>query len=399
MPISPEYLPSELHYIIPLAERHGTDARVAQYDRRLGRHVEYAETLTDDDIEPLRQLYAEISAKGHGPLISRWHQSHDCKGTCPPETTWPVYGLLCLFAQLGRLAIVPFSDGVVCPQETEEAGRPLDETTLEFDGPAFTDAALKAIPNLDKVEMLSLCDTAVTDKGFGELLRAQALVEVSIISDTLSDTVLQMLAQLPALRSLQIHRGPRIGDNGVRHLAGCVGLRELYLKETAVTDQGLRAIYGLPEVWSLILDGTAVSNDGCASLADMPRLSLLSLNRTRVAGHGLARLRDNEHFNAYLEETPTTDDGVIALAGHLSNLKLLSLNHTGVGDPAARALSRLLRLNDVRFSHTRLTDAGLSAFAGHPYLDVIYVEGCAVTRNAVKALKNASPRELTVYGP
>src|SRR5262245_27818351 len=114
MPISPEYIPSELHYIIPLAERHGSDARVAQYDSRLGRHVEYAETLTEDDIEPLRHLYAEISARGHCPLINRWHQSHDC---CPPETTWPVYGLLCLFAQLGRLGIAPFSDGAVCPQE------------------------------------------------------------------------------------------------------------------------------------------------------------------------------------------------------------------------------------------------------------------------------------------
>jgi hypothetical protein len=275
----------------------------------------------------------------------------------------------------------------------------MDETALECEGPAFTDAALEAIPNLDTVGMLALWDTAVTDTGFGELLRAHALVEVSITSDTLSDAVLRVLAQLPALRSLQIHRGPRIGDNGVRHLAGCVGLRELYLKETAVTDHGLKAICRLPEVWSLILDGTTVSDDGCASLAEMPRLSLLSLNRTRVAGHGLARLRDNEHFNAYLEETPATDEGVIALAGRLSNVMRLSLNRTGVGDPAARALSRLPRLSDVRLSHTRLTDAGLSAFAGHPSLEAVYVRGCAVTRGAVKALKKASPRELVVYGP
>ena len=74
----------------------------------------------------------------------------------------------------------------------------MDETALEYEGPAFTDAALKAIPNLDKVEMLALWDTAVTDTGFGELLRAHALVEVSITSDTLSGAVLQVLARLPA---------------------------------------------------------------------------------------------------------------------------------------------------------------------------------------------------------
>jgi hypothetical protein len=119
VPISPEYLPNELHYIIPLAERHGSDARVAQYDRRLGRHVQYGETLSQDEIEQLRQLYTEIVAKRHNPLINTWHQSQWRK--CPPETSFPIYGLLCLFAQLGELGIAPFNDGVVCPQESETA--------------------------------------------------------------------------------------------------------------------------------------------------------------------------------------------------------------------------------------------------------------------------------------
>ncbi len=120
MSISPEYLPSELHYIIPLAERHGSNARVAKFDRRLDRHVEYAETLSPDDIEPLRQLHAEISAKGHRPVIIDWHNGQRGEGTCPRETTWPVYGLLCLFDQLGRLGVPPFSDDCHEEEQTEE---------------------------------------------------------------------------------------------------------------------------------------------------------------------------------------------------------------------------------------------------------------------------------------
>jgi hypothetical protein len=274
----------------------------------------------------------------------------------------------------------------------------MNETALEFEGPSFTDAELRALPNFDKIEMLALWDTAVTDAGCRELLRARALVEVSIISDQVTGDVLQVLAQLPALRSLQIHRGPRIGDDGLRYLSDCVGLRELYLKETAITDRGLLAIHKLPQVWSLMLDATAVSDEGCAALAGMQHLSLLSLNRTRVTGHGLANLRDNEHFNVYLEGTPATDDGVIAIAQRISNLKLISVNQTTVGDRAARALAKLQRLNDVRFSHTKLTDDGLAAFSGHPFLEVIYVEGCAVSKAAVSALKKAR-RRLTVYGP
>lgn len=98
-------------------------------------------------------------------------------------------------------------------------------------------------------------------------------------------------------------------------------------------------------------------------------------------------------------ETPATDDGIIAAGERLSNLKLISLKDTGVGDASARALAPLKRLDDVRLSGTRITDAGLAAFSGHPYLDVIYVERCDVAPAIVNEVKKASPRRLTVYGP
>lgn len=134
MPISPKYLPSELHYIIPLAERHGSDARISQFDQARGRHVRYAETLSAQEIEPLRQLYAEITAKGHAPLILSWHKGHEGGGTCPPETTWPIYGLLSLFQQLGDLGVAPFGNGLdpkpfvrlAPPRMVEQIGLPSD---------------------------------------------------------------------------------------------------------------------------------------------------------------------------------------------------------------------------------------------------------------------------------
>jgi hypothetical protein len=275
----------------------------------------------------------------------------------------------------------------------------MDNTELEFEGLSFTDDSLRALPDLDQAEMLVLRGTAVTDVGCRELLRARALLEVSIISEMITDEVFQVLAQLPALRSLQVHHGPRVGDNGLRYLSGCVGLRELYLKQTAITDRGLMAIRRLPQVWSLILDDTSISDDGCAALGEMAKLSLLSLNRTQVTGHGLSNLCDDDHFSVYLEGTPATDEGMVAMAQRLSKLQTISVIQTTVGDGAARAFSTLQWLNDVRFSYTKLTDQGLGAFTRHPFLDVIYVEGCEVTIAAVQALIKASPRDLTVYGP
>ena len=274
-----------------------------------------------------------------------------------------------------------------------------DNAELELEGREVTDAKLKAIRSLDRVEILSLLDTSITDEGFAELTRAKSLAHISITSNLLSNFALDVLSRLPSLRSLLIGRCPHIDDEGLRHLSKCSELNELYLEATAISDKGLSYIGELPNVWSLILDDTRVTDDGCAKLAGMPNLSLLSLSRTRVVGHALARLRDNEHFHVYLEETPATDDAVVALAEQLSNLQLISLSGTRVGDNSARALAPLQHLNDVRLSGTLITDVGLAAFNGHPYLDVIYVDRCNVSSAAVQAVKKASPRRLTVYGP
>lgn len=113
--VSHEYLPPELRYIIPLAQRHGSEARIAHRDPKLGRIVKYAEKLSRKEIDELRALYCEIRENDHGPVINRWHDKKPKE--CPSETSWPIYGLLCLFDQLNELGIEPFTDGKVRTME------------------------------------------------------------------------------------------------------------------------------------------------------------------------------------------------------------------------------------------------------------------------------------------
>ena len=54
-------------------------------------------------------LYAEIRAKDHSRLINLWYSASRESG-CPAETSWPIWGLLCLFSQLRELDIAPFND-------------------------------------------------------------------------------------------------------------------------------------------------------------------------------------------------------------------------------------------------------------------------------------------------
>jgi internalin A len=271
-------------------------------------------------------------------------------------------------------------------------------TVVEFKGKAFTDDRLKSIPGLVQLRRLSLWDTSVTDDGIAALACTESLVEISISSDRITGKSVQILSELPSLRSLLIHRGPRVGDEALVKLSKCGELRELYLSETLVTDRGLSDIGSFPYLWSLDLSGTAISDEGCAALKGMPQLGLLNLSRSRVTGIGLAGLHDNEHFSIILEGTPATDGSVEAIAEWFSNLQLISLNDTRVGDRAARALSRLQRLYDARLSGTDVTDDGITAFIGHPSLEALYIERCSISPEAVQALKKAR-RRLTIYGP
>ncbi len=86
----------------------------------LGGDVLYAEKLSSDEIEPLCKLYNEIKTRGHSPLINGWHQGRSCKRTCPPETTWPIYGLLCLFAQLRETWYCPIQRWNSWSRRTED---------------------------------------------------------------------------------------------------------------------------------------------------------------------------------------------------------------------------------------------------------------------------------------
>lgn len=86
---------------------------MASFDRRLGRHVKYAEKLPKKAIEPLRKLYEEIDQKGHAITISKWLDAQNDNENSPADTTWSITGLMVLFEQLGELNIVPFNDGKV----------------------------------------------------------------------------------------------------------------------------------------------------------------------------------------------------------------------------------------------------------------------------------------------
>lgn len=269
---------------------------------------------------------------------------------------------------------------------------------LECGGPEFADSDLRAVPEIETLQFLSLYDTSVTDAGIRHLQTARCLEEIHVTSDLLTDESLAVICELPKLVSLLISRAPRITDGGLQSLKKRPHLRELYLANTSVGDNGLKYLEGLNTLWSLDLAGTQVTDRGVKELSSLRALSLLTLSGTAVEGPGLAYLRNNENLGLCLDQTAVNDQGVQQFTSRLTQLKHLDLSHTAITDLAAPAIAALNRLNVLKLAGTSISDAGLSAFHNHPNLEGLDVEGCALSRSAILALKKSS-RRLTIYGP
>ncbi|MCE9545197.1 MAG: hypothetical protein K8T25_06735 [Planctomycetia bacterium] len=117
-----------------------------------------------------------------------------------------------------------------------------DVKMASFFGHTCTDATLKQLRGLAKLEWLYLKRTDVTDAGLAHL---RGLTELTKLN--LSETT-------------------QVTDAGLKHVKELTKLEELHLTDTLVTDAGLEHLKVLSELRVLSLDHTPVTNAGVARL-------------------------------------------------------------------------------------------------------------------------------------
>jgi uncharacterized membrane protein/mono/diheme cytochrome c family protein len=143
----------------------------------------------------------------------------------------------------GLRASVPGSLRAILPGERDL------EYTAAIAGTTFGDAELQKLGSVGgDLLRLDLSRTGITDAG------------------------LKALAKMPKLEHLDL-RGTAVGDEGVRALASLSNLQTLSLYGTRVTDAGLEALRGLPSLRRVYLGGTRVTGPGRDALRKArPRL-------------------------------------------------------------------------------------------------------------------------------
>lgn len=117
------------------------------------------------------------------------------------------------------------------------------------DRKGMTDAGLRNLAELTKVDRLHLGDTGVTDEGLKYLREWSELEWLCLSGTRVSDAGLVYLKGMKKLKALHLSR-TAITDAGLEHLSELDGLRLVYLGYTKVSDAGIAHLKeAMPDLW------------------------------------------------------------------------------------------------------------------------------------------------------
>lgn len=273
-----------------------------------------------------------------------------------------------------------------------------------------TDAGLRHIARMGRLESLNLTACRITDAGLAHVRELQSLREFQIFHHRgVSDAGLKHLRHCPKLERVEL-LGSHSGDGTIRALAGKAGLRHFksgdmvtdaglsllaefpvfarwqggtpefslmgfeaepnyLLLRGAITDAGLAGLGGLEGLFALNLDDSRLklSSTGLQALAGLPHLEWLGFDATEETMAAIARLPRLRMLMC--QDTESSDAGWEALGRSRSLQYIWGRRCYGLSDRGFRALSRIPSLRGLSVSCRNVSDEALSALPAFPMLD------------------------------
>jgi len=140
------------------------------------------------------------------------------------------------------------------------------------------------------------------------------------------------------------------------------------LQDCALTEFESRRLVShlrqFPHLRSLRLSGTGMTETAFSRFDSVgTNLEMLDLSRTQLGDDGVQHLRHlHELKTLHLAGTRVTDEGLRHLA-ELPSLEVLNLDHTSVSDAGITRLAPLANLKELNVADTDVTDDGVRALA------------------------------------
>lgn len=228
----------------------------------------------------------------------------------------------------------------------ELAKVPRLERLTVFAGDRLSDDGLARLAKRDGLRRLHLELERFPLKGLATLRALPHLADLDLRSRGVNDEVAGEVAGWARLRGLNLGSTPHLSDAGLWPLLKLKELDSLGLNwATAITSRGMIPVGKMTHLRTLDLSGTKVGDDGLRNLAGLTGLRRLGLNVDRKPGISSAGLRhlggmtELEHLDLF--STRVTDADVPFLAG-FKKLKEVTLFDTGVTFDGAERLRKEL---------------------------------------------------------
>ena len=297
--------------------------------------------------------------------------------------------------------------------------------TLELVNGGITDEAVKTIaaafPNLVSLNLAS--NSRLTDASAREIAKLKNLEVLNLLFCDFGEFGMIHIATLPKLRALDIRGNFKIGNGGLRTLAGLPALRNLQHRSPAVMDDGIRNLAEAKALTDLLIQDFAITGQSGQYIRQMERLTNLQIIRCEnfdspgileLKGLKLNRLtlrglpiNDSamEVFGElttlrrlYLYELPSVSDAGMANLAHLASLEILDIWDMPVSDATLEVIVKLPALKTLMLRSTRVTDAGAELLLTMPSLEsVTLTDNAQVTPAMIQKLRDAG--KFTVLPP
>jgi hypothetical protein len=197
-----------------------------------------------------------------------------------------------------------------CPRLTDAALRTLARMSrlevLEIHDAPITDASLIALGKLRGLKSLKVGEArpfsaggntiAVTGSGFTGLTSLPALAELEVYSPALSGAALTHVGELRHLRRLRL-KGCSVTDDDLRYLAPLTELESLEVVGSCISGKGFRHLSGLAKLCDVCLDSPRVTDEAVPLLARLPSLRSVMIYNSRVTAPGLEGFQSAPKLN------------------------------------------------------------------------------------------------------
>lgn len=275
------------------------------------------------------------------------------------------------------------------------------------------DLALSQLKSLDRLKVLDLSNTHVTNAALQHIARFAGLEELLLVGTKVNpqQAERQLLPKLPKLKI--VWEPPPLLESRVielvRHAGGQVQvskatdapdfyISEVTLPDDNTTDEMLAWLRGLSRIKRLTASSGHITDAGIAYIANLSSLERLRIDWSQVTDSGLLQLSGLTRLRGIgLHGTKVTDAGLI----HLKDMKDLEYVYVGVtpvvgigfGPLTLKSLARI----DISLS---ITDDGLSGMSGLYGLEQLYIQGAPeeirLTPMAMKAFAAKHPKAAII---